>query len=894
MAVLMSLGGNAAGDGFLLNQLDSTYDAELALWTDAGTANVTLQASPNPAGLVFSTTGPIALSTVPTIVTVHSTLQSASRGDTTIQVLDGAAVVASFTVTSIVDPVINFNGRFEARFATANASPFSNKMYTAAVDTIPFPAGWTWGLEGEPDFVPAVGNVPTNLEMTGVGRVIRLNNPVALRSHADPVVTTVVSIAGQVSTLDPVTGNNIIETFTVGDPLIGQPVNFGPHTYFAGNRPAGTASPEEIWSDAYEPLGLFEIRLGTSFTPPAIYFRGASQVGPLGSGMTGLDKHTRNPDSRPIADGLPDAPDEFDEFGLPHFVATFSDSRIDQLLADYGNPMLPEGTPGTPERRNVIRRIRHLLGSASPAKVLAVRTAHPGPDGVPETSDDVFTPRVGTLTDFSPTGIAGWWAYKEDYTGKVDTDLHAWPGGSPGASSVVDYLRQFFVFDVDWHAFAFHSDELCGYHKGSLSGDISMTGNHIGDPHVHTVNGMSYDFQAVGEFTLLRNGEMMEVQVRQSPVNTANPVTDQYSGLTVCVSINTAVAARVGNHRISYQPGREGPRLHFYLDGKPAQLPVEGLALDRHWVSAFDANGEIGLRIDYDDGTVVTITPMFWNAHNVSYIDVSVANTGAHEGVMGIIPQDSWLPRLRNGRSLGAIPASLNARYAQLYKTFANSWRVTKKTSLFVYAPGTSTATFTDRDWPGAQPPCNLKPQFQIPGVGVFKGMPIPEAEAICRSVIDKDLHDNCVFDVATTGDETFVRGYLTAQESRVYGTGVRLSGYVPAMLRPDRSPDAARMQQVNRLDQWLALTARVAPLTPGRPTPTGTVTFFVDGVPTQRAVELDDTGAARLTVGPLKPGEHQIRATYSGGGRFDNLSGVSSTLLHTVLAEPVDKVKRQ
>ena len=57
MAVLMSLGGNSAGDGFLLAPLGSNYEAEIALWTDAGTANVSLQASPNPANLAFSSAG---------------------------------------------------------------------------------------------------------------------------------------------------------------------------------------------------------------------------------------------------------------------------------------------------------------------------------------------------------------------------------------------------------------------------------------------------------------------------------------------------------------------------------------------------------------------------------------------------------------------------------------------------------------------------------------------------------------------------------------------------------------------------------------------------------------------------------------------------------------------
>jgi hypothetical protein len=93
MAVLMSLGGNPAGDGFLVAPQGSTYDAELALWTDAGTANVTLQAAPNPAGLVFAHPRPHL--PPPDYRTVHSRRRRARTRDTTIQVLDGMAVVVN-------------------------------------------------------------------------------------------------------------------------------------------------------------------------------------------------------------------------------------------------------------------------------------------------------------------------------------------------------------------------------------------------------------------------------------------------------------------------------------------------------------------------------------------------------------------------------------------------------------------------------------------------------------------------------------------------------------------------------------------------------------------------------------------------------------------------------
>jgi Bacterial Ig-like domain (group 3)/Repulsive guidance molecule (RGM) C-terminus len=873
MAVLISLGGNAAGDGFLVAPLGTTYDAELALWTDTGTASVTLQASPNPAALVFSPTGPISLSTTKTVVHVHSTLQSGSRGDTTIQVLEGTTVVASFNVTSIKHPQVNFSGRFEARFSTDNARPYFNPVYQAppAPDLVlPLDGsqGSTFGLEGEPNFVPVTGTVPTNLEMTGVGRVVRLNSPVALRSPALPVVSTVVSISGETA------GGT--ETFTAGDPLITQPVNFGPDTYMAGNTDdvsatPGSPAPEEYWSGGFEPLALFEINIGAAFSPPAIYFKGASKVGPFTHKAAVVNSPTRVPDSRPFAAGEIGAPAAgYTAFGIPPNLQTFAINRLNALLVDYAG--LPAGP--SVQRRNLVRRIGHLLGSLDPLNPTTAPTIMTVQGKA--VAPDVFTIRMGAAPDA--------WTSTEQYTGTVDTALHAWPGGSPGASSVVAYLTQFFSFVLQWNPFAFTTDENCGYHTGFLTGDLSMTGNHIGDPHVHTVNGVAYDFQSAGEFTLLRDGNRMEIQVRQTPVPTANPIADVHSGLTECVSVNTAVAVRLGRYRISLQPGPERQRLELYVDGKPAQVPADGIELGGNHVTAFAANGETGIRVDFEDGTVVLITPRFWNA--IWLLDVSVSHTSADEGVMGFIPKGSWLPRLRNGVDVGPRPASLHDRYVTLYKTFADSWRVTEKTSLFVYAPGTSTKTFTDPDWPAEKLPCKLKPEFQIPGFKVQQGMPIERAEAICRVVTDKALYQNCVFDVATTGDEAFAKGYVFAQEIRLYSTKVTITCHqAPSRpYRPSVRPDVAALPAARST----VVTATVVPLTPGRPIPTGTVTVFVDGVAMNRPTPLDDRGRARVKIAALKPGEHKIRATYSGGGKFDYHSSSSSSQVCTVGSEGV------
>ncbi len=390
-----------------------------------------------------------------------------------------------------------------------------------------------------------------------------------------------------------------------------------------------------------------------------------------------------------------------------------------------------------------------------------------------------------------------------------------------------------------------------------------------GDPHVHTVDGKRYDFQAVGEFTLLRDTEGMEIQVRHWPVETATPITDSYSGLTSCVSVNTAVAARVGSHRIAYQPAREGAPFQFYLDGKPARVPVEGIDLDEHRVTAFGiSGGAIALRIDYGHGPVLTITPYFWSSYNIWLLNVSVSHTQADEGIMGSIPAQSWLPALPNGATVGPKPTNLHDRYLALYKTFANAWRVTDEASLFIYAPGTSTKTFTDENWPAEKPPCKLKPQFRVPGANPNPtNIPVEKAKKICQGVTLDDLHGDCVFDVATTGDEDFAKVYLVEQDLRVRGSAVQIIA------------DKTRSRRAEPLE----ITATVLPLAHDCPTPTGAVTFFVDGVAAGPSVKLDERGRARFRTDHLNSGVHKLRAAYGGGGKQGYHPSSSPTLLHVV-----------
>jgi subtilisin family serine protease len=105
-------------------------------------------------------------------------------------------------------------------------------------------------------------------------------------------------------------------------------------------------------------------------------------------------------------------------------------------------------------------------------------------------------------------------------------------------------------------------------HWGSLN-----DGQNDGDPHLTTVDGTHYDFQGAGEFVTLRDADGMEIQTRQSPIATTfNPGPDSHDGLATCVSLNTAAAARVGKHRVTYEPNLSG-----VPDPNGLQLRVDGV-----------------------------------------------------------------------------------------------------------------------------------------------------------------------------------------------------------------------------------------------------------------------------------------------------------------------------
>jgi hypothetical protein len=305
-------------------------------------------------------------------------------------------------------------------------------------------------------------------------------------------------------------------------------------------------------------------------------------------------------------------------------------------------------------------------------------------------------------------------------------------------------------------------------------------GGGWGDPHLTTMNGVHYDFQSAGEFIALRE-DGFEVQTRQTAVpSAAVPVHDAYTDLRSCVSIFTAVAARIGSNRVTLQPDaridpkRKARQLQLRVNGQPVTLTASGInLLARAGRRGSRIEGRIvrtaADKIEITDarGTQLVVTQAFWDSQQLWYLNVNVYQATASQGTMGAIAKDSWLPALPDGSSLGAKPASAQQRYDDLYEKFADAWRVTSANSLFDYAAGTNTDTFTLDEWPRFDPQsCDIR--------GQAAARPATEdvAQRACRGIADKTLRADCVFDVMVTGHTGFAASYRSMLAVKPHGSG--------------------------------------------------------------------------------------------------------------------------
>ena len=282
-------------------------------------------------------------------------------------------------------------------------------------------------------------------------------------------------------------------------------------------------------------------------------------------------------------------------------------------------------------------------------------------------------------------------------------------------------------------------------------------GRSKGDPHLTTFDGVAYDFQGAGEFTLVEsnNGDI-NVQIRYVPINSrvsvANAVATEVEGRTVVIDSQGIQFDNNGNPFVTRSTS--GGTATVTIDGVEVELDGgSSIAVGNSRIYRTNGNkytvvfaGDDGIVNNSDDQLVVN----YLRPGTINIVDVFLGNEYRDQltGLLGNFnnnPNDDVA--LPNGE---VLPRPLP--FEQLYGEYADAYRVQNTSeSLFNYAAGQNPNTFYNPNFPGSSFTYNdLTPEERERG----------DAAATAAGYTPGTFEfESAAFDFAVTNDPGFLEG---------------------------------------------------------------------------------------------------------------------------------------
>ncbi|WIM89312.1 VWD domain-containing protein [Candidatus Mycobacterium wuenschmannii] len=304
------------------------------------------------------------------------------------------------------------------------------------------------------------------------------------------------------------------------------------------------------------------------------------------------------------------------------------------------------------------------------------------------------------------------------------------------------------------------------------------TNSVFGDPHLATTDGLLYDLQQVGEFTAFHSADPAapRVQVRTTAVPESK-----------VAALVSGVAAGSSDRRVAFVSSKGVLTISSFAQGKTETITLDdgalrdlGGGLTLSAAAATDSTGRAYV-LRWAEGSELRVNDAGWWGLRISFDPSVSAKVAQPQGLLGNFNADPADDLTRpDGRRIAP-----DASQADIRSEFGDAWRISQADSLFPYATGESTDTFTDRAFPAGEPQLGDTTQ----------------ARSICQGAgsVPAGLLSACVLDLTVTGNPVLAQmaavvaqdvsvklvagqaGGLPQSSANDFGSGKTVSGTVNA-----------------------------------------------------------------------------------------------------------------